>query len=66
MRSLKAQLIGMVSGKSEKPRDSTNLPDSATFRFFLHKMALLFFSLRDDQGPPGGLENEPGLNSQLF
>ena len=31
MRSLKAQLMGMVSGKSEKPRDSTFLPDSATF-----------------------------------
>ena len=28
MRSLKAQLMGMVSGKTEKPRDSTNLPDS--------------------------------------
>ena len=31
MRSLKAQLMGMVSGKSEKPCDSTNLPDSATY-----------------------------------
>ena len=31
MRSLKAQLMGMVSGKSEKPSDSTILPDSATF-----------------------------------
>ena len=30
MRTVKAQLMGMVSGKSEKPRDSTNLPDSAT------------------------------------
>ena len=30
MRSLKAQLMSMVSGKSEKPRDSIILPDSAT------------------------------------
>ena len=30
MRSLKAQLMGMVSGKSQKPPDSTILPDSAT------------------------------------
>ena len=31
MRSLKAQLMGMVSGKSQNPPDSTILPDSATF-----------------------------------
>ena len=30
MRTVKAQLMGMVSGKSEKPADSTYLPDSAT------------------------------------
>ena len=31
MRSLKAQLMGMVLGKSQKPADSTYLPDSATY-----------------------------------
>ena len=31
MRRLKAQLMGMVSGKSQTPLDSTYLPDSATF-----------------------------------
>ena len=30
MRRLKAQLMGMVSGKSQTPPDSTFLPDSAT------------------------------------
>ena len=30
MRSLKAQLMGMVSGKSQKPCDSIILSDSAT------------------------------------
>ena len=31
MRRLKAQLMGMVSGISQKPHDSINLSDSATF-----------------------------------
>ena len=31
MRRLKAQLMGMFSGKSQTPLDSTYLSDSATF-----------------------------------
>ena len=31
MRRLKAQLMGMVSGKSQTPHDSTFLSDSATY-----------------------------------
>ena len=37
MRRLKAQLMGMFSGKSQTPLDSTYLPDSATdVQIFVH------------------------------
>ena len=32
MRRLKAQLMGMFSGKSQMPLDSPYLPDSATYK----------------------------------
>ena len=41
MRRLKAQLMGMFSGKFQFPLDSTNLPDSAAFRVLRYTFSFL-------------------------
>ena len=45
MRRIKAQPMGMFSGKSKTPLDSTYLSDSATYLDFDAQAGLLFFSI---------------------